>query len=309
MNEEKNSKPIQNSHSKIASYLAAASSTAFQTTCTHFLDTVTKRLQNNKNVSLTHPTAFFKQLYSVIYPTQNSSMWDGFKAALTYRVTACTITLGSQPIVQRYIVEHHGHIIGQWTGEKYKTTVSHMISGAAFGVFEVIFLPLDKWKVLRQMNNTTPLYYLIQQEKSALYTGASITVIRNFKSFGVWFGVNDIVTQSLSIDGKPESLSFSQRLIASSTGAVAATIVSNPCDVIKTIKQTQTNHASAKKPLSTLGVAKQVLQENGVKGFARGLNPRLWSIVPRLTFLKAISDELNPLINEGLDKCLNMTKK
>ena len=101
---------IPNAHREIASYLSAASATMIQTTGTHVLDTISKRLQNNKNVhfSLNNAKVFFNNIYLIAYPTKTSSIWDGYKAALTYRVTACTLTLGSQPLTQEFLIRKYG---------------------------------------------------------------------------------------------------------------------------------------------------------------------------------------------------------
>lgn len=92
----------QSSHRKIASYLAAASATMIQTTGTHPLDTISKRLQINPSVhiSVWNAKIVFNNLYPILYPTKTSSIWDGYKAAMTYRLTVCTLTLGSQPLTQ-----------------------------------------------------------------------------------------------------------------------------------------------------------------------------------------------------------------
>ena len=302
---------IQNSHKKIASYLSAASSTMIQTTGTHVLDTISKRLQNNKNVhlSLTNPKAFFNNVYPIIYPTKTSSMWDGYKAALTYRVIACTVTLGSQPLVQEFLTKKYGNEISQWTGNTYKSTATHMISGAIFGVMEVAFLPLDRWKLLRQINNTTPFFDLVQQQRTKLYVGSSITCVRNIKAFSAWFGVSDVVNQYFSHNGQPGPTPFYQRIITSSAGAIVATVISNPADVIKTIKQTQSDRLHGQKPDSSMKIFSQVWKENGIKGLGRGMWPRLGSIVPRLTFLKALSEELSPVINKALDESISFSRK
>jgi hypothetical protein len=306
-----NRENIQSSHKKIASYLSAASSTVIQTTGTHVLDTISKRLQNNKNVylSFTNPRGFFNSLYPIIYPTKTSSIWDGYKAALTYRVIACTVTLGSQPLVQDFLIKKYGNEISQWTGNTYKLTATHMISGAIFGVMEVAFLPLDRWKLLRQINNTTPFFNLLQQQRTKLYVGTFITCVRNIKAFSAWFGVSDVVNQYFSNNGQPGNTPFYQRIITSSAGAIAATVISNPADVIKTIKQTQSDRLHSHKPDSSIRIFSQVWKENGIKGLGRGLWPRLGSIVPRLTFLKALSEELSPVINKALDENIYFSRK
>ncbi|MDQ5883764.1 MAG: hypothetical protein QG556_101 [Pseudomonadota bacterium] len=268
-------------------------------------------MQNNKNVhlSLKNPKAFFNDIYPIIYPTKTSSIWDGYKAALTYRVSACTMTLGSQPLVQTFLKQKYGNEISQWTGNRYQSTATHMISGAIFGVMETAFLPLDRWKLLRQINNTTPFFDLMKQQRTKLYVGSSITCIRNVKAFSAWFGVSDIVNQHFSHHKQTGPTPFYQRVITSSAGAIVATVISNPADVIKTIKQTQSDRLDGQKPDSSMKIFSQVWKENGIKGLGRGMWPRLGSIVPRLTFLKAVSEELTPVIHNALDDSIKFSRK
>lgn len=302
---------VSSSHRKIASYLSAASATMIQTTGTHVLDTISKRFQNNKNVrfSINNANVFFNTVYSIVYPTKTSSIWDGYKAALTYRVTACTLTLGSQPLTQAFLIKKYGNEISLWTGEKYKSTATHMLSGALYGVVEVAFQPLDRWKLLRQMNNTVPFFDLVKQQKNNLYLGSTITCLRNIKAFSTWFGVSDVVNKHFSQDVQFGPIPFYQRIITSSAGAVAATVISNPADVVKTIMQTQSDRVHGQKQDSTMKIVAKIYGQDGVYGFARGIWPRLGSIVPRLTFLKALSEELAPIINKALDSSVDCSPK
>ena len=174
---------------------------------------------------------------------------------------------------------------------------------------EVAFLPLDRWKLLRQINNTTPFFDLVQQQRTKLYVGSSITCVRNIKAFSAWFGVSDVVNQYFSHNGQPGPTPFYQRIITSSAGAIVATVISNPADVIKTIKQTQSDRLHGQKPDSSMKIFSQVWKENGIKGLGRGMWPRLGSIVPRLTFLKALSEELSPVINKALDESISFSRK
>lgn len=311
MKTDKQKSATPNSYKKIASYLSAASTTIIQTTGTHVLDTISKRLQNNKNVhfSLSDPQAFLRNIYPIIYPTQKSSLWDGYNAAVTYRVIACTLTLGSQPLVQEHLFNNYGNKIAKWSGDRYKSTITHMISGSIFGIMEVALLPLDRWKLLRQINNTTPFFDLLKQQRKKLYVGSSITCVRNIQAFSAWFGVSDLMNQFFPHHEPSSSTPFYQRVITSSSGAIVATIVSNPADVIKTIKQTQSDQFPYQKPDSSFKIFSKVWKENGAKSLSRGLYPRLGSIVPRLTFLKALSEELSPMINKALDENINRSFK
>ena len=303
---QSDSEKTQSSHQKIASYLAAASAAVINTTGTHPLDTISKRLQNNPNVRFSpwHAAASFNQFYAIACLREsgsNSSIWNGYTAALTYRVTACTVTLGSQPLTQQLLIKKYGHEISQWTGEKYTSTVTHMLSGALYGVIEVAFLPLDKWKILRQMNHTMPFIDLVKQQKNNLYAGSSITCLRNITAYPTLFGVSDLANKYFPHDSQQSTIPFYQRLVTSSAGAIASVIVSSATDVVKTIIQTQSPPFSGQKLDSATKVVAQVYGQDGIYGFFRGIWPRLGSIVPRLTFLKAISEELVPIINKALD--------
>lgn len=151
------------------------------------------------------------------------------------------------------------------------------------------------------MHNKTPFLDLVKQERQYLYVGSSITCLRNIKAFSAWFGISDITKQYFSHDVQLGPMPFYQRVIISSAGTVAATIVSNPTDVVKTIKQSQSDRLHGQKPDSAMKIAGKVFRQNGVYGFWRGICPRLGSIVPRLTVLKVLSDELAPMINNALD--------
>ncbi len=290
----------QGTYSKISSYLGAASATIIQTTATHPLDTISKRLQNNKDTkfSLLNARASMKNLYLTVYPTSTTSIWAGYNAALTYRVTANTITFGSQPLIKRYLDREYGYTISQITGENYKSTATSMLSGAMLGLIEVTSLPLDRWKVLRQVNNTTPFFTLIKHEKNTLYAGAFVTGLRNLKAFPALYGISDLSNKYFPpVDTVP----FYQRVISSCAGAIAAVIVSNPLDVVKTRVQAQSYPLKLMTPDSAMKITSRIFVQDGMYGFSRGILPRMLSIVPRLTFLKALSEEFVPLISKGLE--------
>ena len=285
----------------ISSYLAAASSTIIQTTFTHPLDTVAKRSQNNQ-------WSFVKKSLASPFPANISWVWAGFPAAVAYRTTACTITLGSQPLIQQYIEKEYGFPISQFTGDKYRIAATQALSGAMFGMIEVGFLPLDRWKILRQVGNAMPFYKLLKQEKSHLYFGASITCLRNLTCYPILFGVSNLSEQYFSDTSQTQTITLFQRTLSSGIGAVASIVASNPADTIKTRMQAQ-SHAAISLPDSAIKTAIKIYEENGVTGFSRGVWPRLFSTVPRITFLKTLHAELTPLINEALHQGTDKMKR
>ena len=76
-------------------------------------------------------------------------------------------------------------------------------------------------------------------------------------------------------------------------GGVAATAVT-PADVIKTRMQVSHGVATATAP-SSAGVARSVLSESGMRGFFRGIGPRL----ARIPFYTAVTLATFELIKEA----------
>lgn len=292
----------------ISSYLAAGSAAFVQTTGTHPLDTAAKRLQNYRNMKDLSPEmkSSMTKVYSILYPNPYDSLWSGYQAAVVYRVVAATVTFGSQRQIQEYLEHEYGDRIAQVAGKKCQSITTHALAGFVFAPLDVLFLPFDRWKVLRQVNNTTPIFALIQNEGRYLYAGAAVTCVRNCMSFPVMFGVSSWCQHYFP---QMDTIPFSQRLISSCTGAVAAVVVSNPTDVIKTRMQTASYASFSNKPLSARALMTEIYKKEGMRGFASGIVPRLLSIVPRLTFLKAVTEQLTPLIDTGLSQAERYLQK
>lgn len=271
-----------------------------RTTITHPLDTMAKRLQNNKEIkfSYTMPRILWKQLHRVFYPTSTSSLWTGYSAALVYRTTCCTLTFGSQPLVEEYLQKKHGKQISQYTGQQRLKITINMLSGMMFGVMETLLLPLDRWKVLRQLHDKTLLSTLFWQEGFALYNGAGVTLVRNMKAFPSLYVGSHLSDQYILKISPTEEKTFAQRSFSSFIGATAAMIVSNPTDMIKTRLQAQRLTGES---LSSIQIGREIIKKTGVSGLFQGLVPRFLSIAPRITFMKALSEHLTPKINQVLE--------
>ncbi len=292
----------------ISAYLAAGSAAFIQTTGTHPLDTAAKIFQNLENVKDVLPEVKnpIKKAYSILYSKPSTSLWNGYQAAVIYRVVASTATFGSQKQIQEHLGREYGAGISQVTGKKFQSTATHALAGFVFAPIEVLFLPLDRWKVLRQVGNMTPIVTLIQNEGRYLYAGAAVTCVRNCTSFPVMFGVSDWCQHYFP---QTETVPFSQRLISSCAGAVAAVVISNPTDVVKTRMQTPSYASPSSKPRSAMNLAVEISKNEGMRGFRSGIVPRLCSIVPRLTFLKAMTDQLTPVINNCLGQAERYSQK
>lgn len=283
-------------HRKVSYYLGALAGVGLETTL-HPLDTIAKRLQHSEKQILLSPRQLnqqFSSLQNIIYPVNTCSIWDGVVAAFTYRAVQRTVMLGSQPIMQKYINDNFGVPIAAFAGSKYQSTVARTVSGALMGTTEVIFLGFDKWKVLRQLGDHTKVSKMASREGANLFAGAGITALRNIKAWGTLYLVDDLVKMHGFNLNSTDQITFKQKLTASFAGSLTAVVISNPTDVVKTGVQ--------KDNLSAVTVAKKIVTQNGLRGFLKGVCPRLFAVTPRLTVVKTASEHLAPLIDHQLDK-------
>lgn len=286
------------SYRKISYYLSAVGGAILENTL-HPLDTISKRLQNSDIKVSLNPNKLSQlrsTLSTIIYPVNNSSIMDGYVAALTYRSVQRTVMFGTQPIMQSYLHKHIGEPIGTLVGDKYKITVTHMLSGSIIGMSEIAFLFLDKWKILRQLEDKIKVIPLIRREKLNLFRGVFATGLRNAQAFSTLYGVDGLVKIHLFNLNPTDHVSFTQKLSSSLIGSIAAVIVTNPADVIKTRVQ--------KNNVTNLEAIRQISAHAGYSGYLKGIWPRLFSVTPRLTIIKTASEQLAPMINAAIDKMM-----
>lgn len=211
------------------------------------------------------------------------------------------IIFGSQPLIQQYLEKEYGYAIGQRIGEKLNSTNTHVLSGAMFGIVKEPIIPLDRWKVLRQVNNTTPFISLIKQERYNLNQVSFMTCLRNVSSCSTMYGISNITNQYFTPNLHSDIILFYQRVITLGAGALGAVIVSNPIDVIKTHILAKSSAVKLGEADSDLRIAMKIYSQEGVRAFWRGILSRFVFVFPRLTLLKALSEEFVPLSSKGLD--------
>lgn len=277
-------------HKKVASYLSALTAAGCESV-THPLDTAAKRLQNHKG----HISLFksdLKALRTVMYPSQTSSLCEGFSSALSYRLVNRTLTFGTKPLIKFHLDERFNH--GFMQGSPYQSTVFDAASGSLAGLSEVLVLPLDKLKVCRQLGDNTPLGAFVGREKFKLYQGATVTALRNMFAFGTLYAVSNLTHQHLFKTQSDHSIPLHKNYFASTLGAASAIVFSNPLDVVKTRVQKQNQ--------SAMNVARQIINENGIRGFGKGVFPRLFIRAPKLALVKSVTEHLTPSFERALER-------
>lgn len=143
-----------------------------------------------------------------------------------------------------------------------------------------------------------------------LYRGFVSTTLREIGTFGIFFPCNDFMkklfTGSDTSNGSPapQHVPLSTRIAAAGISGVLCWLPCYPIDVIKTRQQLQGNPnlpaidggAPRKVPMlqghSMITVAKQVLREEGLRGFSRGLTPCLLRAFPTYTAQFTLFDVL-----------------
>ncbi len=282
--ESKKAEPVYLLHQKKSTsslYLAAVSAGCLENLL-HPLDTAAKRLQKN--------TRFFSMssegIQSLKSVTLQDSLFRGFQAGLTYKMVQRSYVFGTQPIIKEKMETLFGEQLAQITNKKYTSTMTNSLAGAFVGLFEVSLLPLDTWKIKRQLGNKENAIALLKNEKGQLYRAAPVTALRNIKAHGTLFGFSDLIKQTLFDLKENETANFQQQLVSSIIASSTVVLITNPTDMIKTRVQ------ASRVPTTATEQFSELMKKEGPKAFTKGIWPRLFTVVPRLTLVKVASEQL-----------------
>jgi hypothetical protein len=237
----------------------------------HPLDTVAKRLMNNREGAE-------KPLMRVIFPDPEASkirsLLPGIGYAAIYKVSQRLYKFGTQPIVKGKMQE------------AFPTASPLMLSGTAgaiVGVGEVALLPFDVLKIKMQTNAAAlqgmSFVDIAKQEGvSGLYRGASWTALRNAPGSFSLFGMNSFVKETV-FGCRDRRATLLETFCASSAGGVASVLVACPVDVIKTRLQSGTFGET-----SGVAIIRDIVRDEGVGGFFKGSVPKVSMTAPKLIF-------------------------
>jgi len=160
--------------------------------------------------------------------------------------------------------------------------VDIMICGGSTGVFGSLILgPAELIKIRQQTASTKGLdgsfgavVKTIRAEGGVFgfYRGLSATMLRDVPGSMAWFGAYEITKQTLCEN--PKSPTVLQALIAGGMGGLGMWSFAIPLDAIKTRVQASSGSAGA------IRAATAIFQEQGMKGFYRGIGPALLRAFP-----------------------------
>lgn len=200
---------------------------------------------------------------------------------------------GGQPYVFDLI---HGN-----QSQFFANTCFHQaMAGSIIGISEVALLPLDTFKIKKQTSldasKSASVLRTIIKEKANLYKGWSWTIARNAPGQFALFGTNSLLKHFMGLDGKVgSSATISQNAIASCGGAAACLVAAQPFDVIKTRLQARPFDCK----MTGMEIATKLIQNEGLRGFLKGLPVKLLVVGPKIAFSFTIAQTLISLLSAG----------
>lgn len=272
--------------------------------CFHPFDTIAKRLMANQgSISAGSFRGTMSNVNQVIFKAKaNESvmrkilyLYPGSTYAIVYKVLQRIYKFAGQPLVRDHLSRHYDSSFQRWFGRGGRV-MREGTAGCLIGMGEVILLPLDRLKVLSQVNEHAMrggLLPLLRKEGfRGMYTGTGITICRNAPGSFSLFGGAALAKHCMNISDQSDrrgSTTIAQNMIASFVGACLSITISNPMDVIKTRMQNTT----AESRRSTTAAIRAVLREEGVLlPFFKGLTPKLIASAPKLIFTYTVTEYL-----------------
>ncbi|CAI5451139.1 unnamed protein product [Caenorhabditis angaria] len=163
---------------------------------------------------------------------------------------------------------------------------AHFSAGVAAGIAQsVVAAPTERIKLLLQIQNDAahtkyrgPIDATRQIVKKhgwrSLNRGFVATVARDAPAFGVYFASYEMMARAMSQDGKMESLTSMQLLLAGGGAGMLSWLFNYPADIIKSRFQADTSYKSY------LHCIKATYAERGIRSFYIGLNSALIRAFP-----------------------------
>ncbi|KAF2770875.1 mitochondrial carrier [Teratosphaeria nubilosa] len=265
----------------------------------HPVDTIAKRLMSNQNrISNTSQfnSVIFRQHAEKPFVSRFFTLFPGLGYAAAYKVLQRVYKYGGQPFVRDYLSAHYGGQFDATFGKGKGKAMMHATAGSLIGIGEIVLLPLDVLKIMRQTNPEAfrgrGVARIVADENFKLYRGWGWTAARNAPGSFALFGGSAVAKEMLGLQDYNKATWF-QNFVASIAGSSASLIVSAPLDVVKTRIQNQ--DFESKK--GGVKVITDMLRHEGPTAFFKGLVPKLLMTGPKLTFSFWLAQTLIPLFN------------
>lgn len=115
-----------------------------------------------------------------------------------------------------------------------------------------------------------------------------LTAARNAPGSFFLFGGSAFVKENIFHLENYRDATFFQHFIASAVGSIASIVVANPFDVVKTRIQNK----PFDQPMTGMQITRQILAQEGLSAFMKGLTPKILTTGPKLIFSFTIAQYL-----------------
>ena len=298
-------------HSSLASLYGSALSGILEISLFHPFDTATKRLISNetkvtgKNFMETN-----NNLKNVILRKHSNKGWvkgiptlyPGLQFATSYKLSQRIYKYSGQHYVKNYLLNNHKAGFNNLFGEKYGNSMISAVSGSMIGVGEIALLPLDILKIKSQTNPEAlkgrGMMKIIKDEGMNLYSGSLWTATRNAIGSFTLFGTSTLLKSQLFNLDINDKASFWQHFVCSTGASTTCIVVSSPMDVIKTRIQNK----DFNKKIRGGEIVKNIVKQEGIGAFFKGIGPKILTVGPKLTFSFTIAQYFIQYFDDLLNK-------
>ncbi|KAF7353870.1 Mitochondrial carrier protein [Mycena venus] len=263
----------------------------------HPVDTIAKRLMSNK-AQISFSTAgpiIFREHATASIPKRFLSLFPGLGYAAGYKVAQRVYKFGGQPWFNDIINKYYKTQFTNTFGERKGKMMMQAAAGSLTGIGEVVLLPLDVLKIKRQVNPEAfrgrGVVRIFLEEGTTLYRGWGWTMARNAPGSFALFGASAVTKEYILGVTDYSKATWTQNFIASIAGAVASITIAAPLDVVKT--RIQNANFESKVPGFT--VVRELVRNEGVGAFFKGLTPKILVVGPKLVFSYTLAQSLIPL--------------
>jgi len=263
----------------------------------HPVDTIAKRLMSNK-AQISWSTAgpiIFREHATASIPKRFLSLFPGLGYAAGYKIAQRVYKFGGQPWFNDIINKHYKTQFNNTFGERKGKMMMQAAAGSLTGIGEVVLLPLDVLKIKRQVNPEAfrgrGVVRIFLEEGTTLYRGWGWTMARNAPGSFALFGASAVTKEYVLGVTDYSKATWTQNFIASIAGAVASITIAAPLDVVKT--RIQNANFESKVPGFT--VVRELVRNEGVGAFFKGLTPKILVVGPKLVFSYTLAQSLIPL--------------
>lgn len=199
------------------------------------------------------------------------SLYRGLAPTLAGSIPKAGIRFGANDVCKDLLRDENGKL----------SPGKNFLAGVGAGTAEAIFAvtPIETIKTKLIQNNMpfiAGVKDIVRREGPAgLYQGVVSTILKQSSNQGLRFMFFNEYKRIATDDGKTK-LSPVGSLLGGMMAGTFSTLGNNPFDVVKTRMQGN----DAKKYSSTVDCFRQIMKNEGVSGFYRGIVPRMGRVIP-----------------------------